>query len=149
MGHRSPAVRHDSRVKLVKLSFRVIGDSGSSAGMSCRCMRARSVSLLHGFALVELTITAAIMAILGTIALSSYAQQAIRSNRFAARSLILGVAGQQEQCSPDVAPALATSHSPFPVAPRFRKFDQWLHPRLVGDGDAWNRVQANRRWLSS
>ena len=104
MGHRSPAVRHDSRVKLLGLSFRVIGVNGSgSAGMLCRhaCVRARRGRPMRGFTLIELMITVAIIAILATIAYPSYTQYVIRSNRSAAQSFILGVANQQEQYSLD------------------------------------------------
>ncbi|QQX84804.1 prepilin-type N-terminal cleavage/methylation domain-containing protein [Cupriavidus necator] len=97
MGHRSPAVRHGGRVNP---SFRVIGEVGAT-GNPCRGWRLRGARAAHGFTLIEVMITVAIIAILATIAYPSYTQYVVRSNRSAAQSFILGVANQQEQFSLD------------------------------------------------
>lgn len=51
----------------------------------------------HGFTLIELMITVAIVAILASIAYPSYTQYIARANRSSAVSFILGVASKQEQ----------------------------------------------------
>lgn len=51
----------------------------------------------HGFTLVELLITVAIVGILTSIALPSYQQYIIRGNRSAAQSQMLDIANREQQ----------------------------------------------------
>jgi type IV pilus assembly protein PilE len=51
----------------------------------------------RGFTLIELMITAAIIAILASVALPSYQQYVIRSNRAAAQAEMMDIANRQQQ----------------------------------------------------
>jgi type IV pilus assembly protein PilE len=51
----------------------------------------------HGFTLIELVITVAIIGLLATIAVSTYTRYIVKSNRAAAAAVLLGVANRQEQ----------------------------------------------------
>ena len=51
----------------------------------------------RGFTLIELMITAAIVAILASVALPSYQQYVIRSNRAAAQAEMMDIANRQQQ----------------------------------------------------
>jgi type IV pilus assembly protein PilE len=57
----------------------------------------RSTPRLEGFTLIELMITVAIVAILGTIAMTSYTSQIQKSRRTDARSAVMDLAGREEK----------------------------------------------------
>lgn len=72
----------------------------------------------QGFTLVELMIVVVIAAVLAAVAYPSYQQYAIRANRSAAQSFILGVANKQEQYILDArqyADSLSTLSMSVPV----------------------------------
>jgi type IV pilus assembly protein PilE len=52
---------------------------------------------LAGFTLIELMVTVAVVAILGTIAMTSYTSQIQKSRRTDARSAIMDLAGREEK----------------------------------------------------
>ena len=54
-------------------------------------------SLQHGFTLIELMITVAIVGILAAVAYPSYTQYIVRANRSAAQSFMFSVNNKQEQ----------------------------------------------------
>ncbi|MFZ3127492.1 MAG: prepilin-type N-terminal cleavage/methylation domain-containing protein, partial [Rhodoferax sp.] len=51
----------------------------------------------HGFTLIELMITVAVIGILAAVAFPSYTQYIVRANRSAAESFMFTVANRQEQ----------------------------------------------------
>ncbi|MGH8786581.1 MAG: type IV pilin protein [Cupriavidus necator] len=93
MGHRSPAVRHGGRVNP---SFRVIGEVGAT-GNPCRGWRLRGARATHGFTLIEVMITVAVIAILAAVAIPNYSRHVVRSHRAAIESFMLEVSGAQER----------------------------------------------------
>ncbi len=71
----------------------------------------------HGFTLIELMITVAIVGILGAIAYPSYTRHIARANRSAAQSFMYAVANKQEQYLLDArsyAPSLAALNLTVP-----------------------------------
>ena len=60
-------------------------------------MNRRNAGRTAGFTLIELMITVAVVAILGTIAMTSYTKQVQKSRRTDARSAILDLAGREEK----------------------------------------------------
>ena len=65
--------------------------------MNYHAKTSRVHTALRGFTLIELMVVVTIVAIVSAIAYPNYLQYAIRSNRSAAQSFILGVANKQEQ----------------------------------------------------
>jgi type IV pilus assembly protein PilE len=60
-------------------------------------MNIRTRANSTGFSLIELMVTVAIVAILGTIAMVSYRSQIMKSRRTDARSAVLDLAGREEK----------------------------------------------------
>jgi type IV pilus assembly protein PilE len=60
-------------------------------------MRKLHVSHAAGFTLIEMMVTVAVVAILGTIAVSSYTAQVRQSRRTEARTAVLDLAGREER----------------------------------------------------
>jgi type IV pilus assembly protein PilE len=52
---------------------------------------------MNGFTLIELMVTVAVVAILGTIAMASYSSQIQKSRRTDARSAVMDLAGREEK----------------------------------------------------
>jgi type IV pilus assembly protein PilE len=70
---------------LYKYDFSLVGE------------KMRNLKLEKGFTLIELMIVVTIIAILSAIALPSYNQYIIRSNRAAAQSAMMDIANRQQQ----------------------------------------------------
>jgi type IV pilus assembly protein PilE len=71
-----------------------------------------------GFTLIELMIAAAIVAILATIAISSYSAQMIKSRRSSAESALMDIAQRQQQYLLDArsyAPTVAALNTTIPT----------------------------------
>jgi type IV pilus assembly protein PilE len=60
-------------------------------------IRSRCPRRLHGFSLIELMITVAVIAILAAVAYPSYTRYIVRSNRAAAQGYMLEVSGLQQR----------------------------------------------------
>lgn len=60
-------------------------------------MRKTQLQSIRGFTLVELMITVLVVGILATVALPSYKEYIIRSNRAAAQSEMMNIANRQQQ----------------------------------------------------
>lgn len=80
-----------------------------------------SAMLARGFSLIELMIVVAIVAILGTIAMTSYTSQIQKSRRTDARSAVMDLAGREEKLFSTVNAYSATASdlgyggAPFPI----------------------------------
>ena len=60
-------------------------------------MRKSQLQFIRGFTLVELMITVLVIGILATVALPSYKEYIIRSNRAAAQSEMMNIANREQQ----------------------------------------------------
>jgi type IV pilus assembly protein PilE len=56
-----------------------------------------AINKQHGFTLIELMVTTAIVAVLAAVAYPSYTQYVLRSNRKAAQAQMLDIANRQQQ----------------------------------------------------
>jgi type IV pilus assembly protein PilE len=88
-------------------------------------------TISRGFTLIELMVTVAIVAILGTIAMATYTSQIQKSRRTDARSAVMDLAGREEKLF-STTNAYSAVPSDLGYAPAGGPTDIW--PITVGSG---------------